>query len=104
MRLAERTLLAVRLAPRAPRQGALGGMAEGFSDETVRLRASRIPESSALETTERGMKSKEKLRLLVPGDARASAGDGVWVEEKLYRIVTVLRWSAHLELVCEAIE
>ena len=26
------------------------------------------------------------------------------VEEKLYRIVSVLRWSAHLELVCEAIE
>ena len=104
MRLAERTLLAVRLAPRAPRRGALGGMAEGFSDETVQLRASRIPESSTLEVAERGIKFREKLRLLVPGDVRATAGDGVWVEEKLYRIVSVLRWSAHLELICEAVE
>lgn len=103
MRLAERTRMRVELAPRACVAGALGGRAERFSEERTAVWAAVLPEAGALEGQERGAVSRERLRLLVPADAKAACGDGAWVQDRPYRIVSVQRWTAHLELICEEI-
>lgn len=103
MRLAERTLTMVQLAPRIRETGALGGIAEAFSAECIPLRAAILPEEGDLAAEMRGAVKREKLRLLVPADADAAPGDGVWVAQALYRITAVKRWAAHRELQCEAV-
>lgn len=104
MRLMECTRMEVGLAPRVLKKGSLGGVSEGFSEEITWMRASRIPESGSLIADVRGARYPERLRLIVPGDAQAIPGDGVWSEGKLYRILSAERWSAHVEWLCEAIE
>lgn len=104
MRLAECMQREVRLAQRMLAAGDLGGVTEGFSEETQALRASLIPMDGAFSAEERGVKCSKRLRLLVAGDVRAAAGDGVWVDGRLYRIVSTAEWSAHTEWICEAVE
>ena len=103
MRLAERTLVLVYLAPRMQISGELGGISEGFSDERLPVRASILPEESKLSPEEKGAKHREGLRLLVPVHAAAKVGDGVCIGGDMYRIAGVKRWAAHCELACEAI-
>ena len=103
MRLKERTLITVKHAPRITVSGELGGMAEGFSDQTVSLRASLLPEGGELAAAEKGVHTRARLKLLLPGDASAQAGDGVWVDGALWRILAVRRWAAHAEWICEAL-
>lgn len=103
MRLAERTRERVEFAQKVCESGALGGRAEGFSDARVRLWASVLPESGRTEALQRGVACRERLRLLVPADAKLACGDGAWVRGRAYRILSVQRWTAHLELECEAI-
>ena len=102
MRLAERTLVLVHLMPRLQETGALGGIAEGFSQQKTPLRAAILPEESKLSVEERGAVHRETLRLLVPANAGAKPGDGVCIGESMYRISAVKRWAAHWELICEA--
>lgn len=103
MRLCERTLAQAWLAKRIREEGELGGVAERFSDEKIPMRASLLPEEGTLAARERGAVRGEKLRLLVSSGIDAAAGDGVWVEDGLWRILSVQRWTAHAELVCERI-
>lgn len=103
MRLLEQTLVEVQLAPRMVRRDALGGMQEVFSEETATLRAGRLPAGGEMEIRAQGAVYPQRVRLLVPGDAKAAAGDGIRMEGKLWRILSVERWSAHMELVCEAV-
>lgn len=103
MRLAERTLTVVQLAPRVCEAGELGGIAECFSRNCIPLRAAILPEEGGLEAGERGAVNRERLRLLVPADAGAAVGDGIWIAQALYRIAEVKRWAAHRELLCEAV-
>ena len=103
MRLAERTRLKVELAQRVCEAGALGGRAERFSEARTQLWASVLPELGKTEALERGVVCRERLRLLVPADAKVACGDGAWVQGRLYRVLSVQRWTAHLELECEAI-
>ena len=103
MRLKESTLAVAYLAPRIAVRGKLGGMAEGFSDRRIALRASVLPDGGGLSTQERGAVNRERLRLLVPGDTAARCGDGIFFGNAMWRIVELQRWSAHTELVCEAV-
>lgn len=102
MRLKERTLREISIAPRIQRTGALGGRAEAFSGEVIPVRASVLPGNGGLFSGEKGLSSGEKLSLLVPADTRVQAGDGAWVEDALYIVSSVRRWTGHLELSCEA--
>ena len=104
MRLLEQTLVEVRLAPRVVRRDQLGGTAEAFSAQTVKLRAGRLPAGGEAEMRPQGAAYPRRMRLLVPGDTDAAAGDGIWMEESLWRILSVERWTAHVELICEAIQ
>ena len=103
MRLAERTRLRVELTTRNCAAGALGGRAEGFSGERTAVWASVLPESGRLEALQRGAAGRDRLRLLVPADARVACGDGAFVRDRMYRVTSVQRWTAHLELECEEI-
>ena len=103
MRLAERTLQMVYLVRRRNEPDPLGGMAEAFLDERIPLRASVLPDGGGLSTEERGAVNRARLLLLVPGDAKAKAGDGVWVQDVLWRIREVQAWTAHAQWMCEAI-
>jgi len=101
MRLKERTLVQVRIAPRIAAQGALGSVGEAFSEDVRCVRASLLPCGGELEADARGAKTGRRLRLMTARDVQVKAGDGVWVEDVLWRIVAAEKWSAHLELVCE---
>lgn len=103
MRLCERTLVQAELAPRMAVKGELGGLKEHFSDERIAFRASRLPAQGDLAVREKGAIAREEVRLLAAGDAPGKAGDGVWMEGRMYRILSVQRWTAHVELICEAI-
>ena len=102
MRLHERTLQTVRIAPRLHTTGALGGTSEAFSDVLTDVRASVLAEDGGLRQKERGLIDRAALRLLAPVDTAVSVGDGVYVGEALYVVRDVQRWTAHLELRCEA--
>lgn len=66
------------------------------------MRASILPEEGRLEADVRGLKSGERLRLLVPADTKVQVGDGVSMDGGMYLVLSVARWSAHLELECGA--
>jgi len=103
MRLCERTLIQAELAPRMDARGELGGLAERFSEERIAFRASRLPEGGGLDAGKRGAAARDEVRLLAAADVPAKAGDGVWMDGKMHRILCVQRWTAHVELICEAI-
>ena len=98
LRLLERTLRTVQVAPRAVTADALGGAAEGFSAQTLPVRASVIPSTGGLENRETGLREVRTMCLLMPLDAKVRVGDGVCIDEEtpLWRCVDVQRWSAHV--------
>lgn len=103
MRLLERTLVQLEIAPRIRKIGELGGRAEAFSKVRSAVRGSVLPEGGETETCERGMVARDRLRILVSADVVVSAGDAVVMQETYYRVLRVDRWAAHRELICEAI-
>ena len=103
MRLKESTLCTVWLCPRTDQTGALGGVQEAFSDVRIPLRASILPRDGEFSMQDRGAVHRERLRLLVCGDAGVQCGDGVWIRDRMWRICDVRRWFAHMELDCEAV-
>ena len=102
MRLKERELIDVQLAKRIAKAGALGSRPEAFSEEKIPFRASLLPESGNLQSTQAGLKSGAKIRLLTGDDLAVKPGDGVWAKGDFYIVETVNRWSAHQEILCGA--
>lgn len=98
MRLLERTLKTVRIAPRMVAQDALGGRVEEFSPETSEVRASVIPSTGGLENRESGLLQVRTMCLLMPVDAQVRPGDGICVDtvRPEWRCVDVQKWSAHV--------
>ena len=99
MRLKERQLLEVEIAPRACVKGALGSVTEGFG-EKVSVRASVLPQSGACSVQEGGLKSGKGLKIIIPKDIPVSEGDGVWLGGEMYTVSSVHAWRAHAELDC----
>ncbi len=106
MRLYERTLKWVEIAPRRAVAGSLGGVAEGFSDARRRVRASVIPSSGGLRNHATGLMQTQTMCLLMPLDAAIAAGDGVCVdaESPNWRCANVERWSGHVAAQLERIQ
>ena len=102
MRLHERTLRTIRILPRLHESGALGGRAEAFDETGVEVRASVLAEGGTIHQKEKGLADREALRLLVPADTVVAAGDAAAVDGRRYAVRCVERWTAHLELICEA--
>lgn len=105
MRLLERTLKWIEIAPRAAAKDALGGVAEGFSDEHRAVRASVIPSAGGIHDHAAGMIRTQSMCLLMPQDTQIDVGDGVCVESEKpnWRCVSVQRWSAHIAAQVERI-
>ena len=97
MRLLERTLMMIEIAPRAAAADGLGGVPEGFSAERLPVRASVIPFEGGFFRHESGAGLAESMCLLLPADARIEVGDGVCLDggAPKWRCVEVQRWSAH---------
>ena len=102
MRLLERTLQMVSIHARTPVAGAMGGRARVLSAEGTSVRASILPDGGDAETNARGDAHTDRVRLLVSGDTRVAAGDGVAMNDTMYIVRVINRWRAHLELICEA--
>lgn len=105
MRLFERTLKWVDIAPRAVFVDRLGGAVEGFSAAHKAVRASVIPSSGGLENRQSGVQEVQTMCLLLPLDAEIMPGDGVCVDAKTpnWRCVSIQRWTAHIAAQVERI-
>lgn len=105
MRLLERTLKRIHIAPHAVMTDALGGAAEGFSAVRRPVRSSVIPSTGGLVDRAAGVERVQTMCLLMPLDAGIEVGDGVCVEsaEPNWRCVSVQRWSAHIAAQVERI-
>lgn len=99
MRLYERTLRQVFIAPGLAQADALGAASRAFSEERVPVRASLIPAEGTLAEFMAGMATQKKCLALMPLDAPIAAGDGVCetaAGEPEWLCEDVRRWSAHL--------
>lgn len=103
MRLKERELAAVEIAPRVCVKGALGSVTAGFG-ERICVRASVLPDDQAFSAGEGGLKSGERLAVIVPKDIPVSEGDGLFMDGKAYKILSVRNWRAHRELTCARLQ
>lgn len=98
MRLLERTLRQVYIAPGIGQTDALGAVTRAFSDERVPVRVSLIPAEGALNRREAGLTADARCLALMPLDAPIVAGDGVCESargEPEWLCTEVRRWSAH---------
>ena len=109
MRLLKRTGCEISVFPREVTAGALGGVAEGFSTQSIRLwgnvgHVSNTLNSTAnaLVSTASGARTAQTLRLRFSGRAQIAVGDGVmlsgeteicWrcVEVSVYPFLTTAR-------------
>lgn len=100
MRLLERTLKEIQIAPAQAKEDGLGACVEGFSDERIAARASIIPERGEIQAHESGRSDGQALRLLTAKDTPIRVGDGVCLDgdDVLWRCTGVEAWSAHLSV------
>ena len=105
MRLLERTLRNIEIAPREVCIDALGGVMEAFSARRYPVRASVIPSTGKLADRTSGVERVQTMCLLMPKDARIDPGDGVCVDSAQpdWRCVCVQRWAAHVAAQVERI-
>ena len=99
MRLKERELVLIEIAPRVCVRGALGGVTEGFGEKTS-VRGSVLPEDKPFSIGKAGLKGGEAIRIIVPVDTPVSAGDGVFTGGEVYVVSSVRHWRAHIEMEC----
>ena len=99
MRLKERQLVTVEIAPRVCVKGPLGSVTEAFG-EKVSVRASVLPENRAYAQSDAGIRSGEAVKIIIPKDVTVSAGDGVFMDGAIYVVSSVQKWRAHIELEC----
>lgn len=93
----------IGIARRLDAPGGLGGRKESFSEEVIFVRGSVLPDGGSLSSGEKGLHSGRRLSLLLPADAGVKPGDGAWVNGGLYRVLSVRKWTAHVEIGCEAL-
>ena len=91
MRLVERTLKPVYIAPGLTQTDALGGVRRVFSAERVPARASLIPAEGAIERRESGLTAAGRCLALLPLDAPIAAGE---VMGTLMRNTKHILWPA----------
>ncbi len=105
MRFYERTLKMISIAPQMHVTDSLGGVAEGFSEETSSVRASVIPSTASLKNHATGRIESRTLCLLVPLDTAIEPGDGICVDDAApnWRCTSVEKWSAHKAVQAEKI-
>lgn len=105
MRLLERTLKWIEIAPREVAVDSLGGVSEDFSTVHHPVRASLIPSTGGMVDRAAGVERVQTMCLLMPLDAGIDAGDGVCVDSDKpnWRCVSVQRWSAHIAAQVERI-
>ena len=102
MRLVERTLARLEIAPRISKAGALGSRMQAFSDERIAVRGSILPLKGRLEAQRSGLCAIDRRRVLVPADTPVHPGDAVVIGGKCFTVGHIERWRGHLELDCEA--
>ena len=105
MRLLERTLKWIDIAPREVAVDGLGGGVEQFAADRRPVRASVIPSTGGLRDRQAGVEQVQTMCLLMPLDAGIAPGDGVCVDsqEPNWRCTNVQRWSAHVAAQVERI-
>ena len=105
MRLFERTLTRMEIAPHAEEQDALGGVRLSFSARRVPVRGSLQPDANALGYSSgnlrqeaQGLRTVQRLRALLPRDAEIAPGDGVCTDgapQPQWLVLSVENWTAH---------
>lgn len=100
MRLKQRELSEIRIAPRICALGALGSVREGFSDETTAVFAHVLPNGDAFDRMDGGLKDNDGVRILAQSDVSVQVGDGVIVQDTLYVVQSAKKWRAHIDLIC----
>ena len=98
MRLMERTLSWVEIAPRTIETDDTGGAVERFTAPRKKVRASVIPSTGGLKKHETGLRQVQTMCMLTPIDTDVSVGDGIFAENALWRCTEVRRWTAHLAI------
>ena len=102
MRLVERTLTQLEIAPRISQTGALGSRRQAFSDEHIAVRGSVLPLKGRMDVQRSGLKALDRRRVLVPADTPVHAGDALVIGGEYFTVVNIERWQGHKELDCEA--
>ena len=105
MRLLERTLKWIDIAPRSVAKDGMGGGVEDFSDERFAVRASVIPSTGGMRDRAAGIERVQTMCLLMPKDVRIDVGDGVCVDSEKpdWRCVGIQKWSEHVAAQVERI-
>ena len=93
MRLTQRGIQTVQIAPRVVAEDGT----EGFSEKLIPVRAKIVPAAGGLESHAAGVWNSAKLCLLMPAGCGIQAGDGLCLEgtEVQWRCVSVQEWFAH---------
>ena len=105
MRLYERTLVPMEIAPHAETADALGGVRLGFSARRIPVRGTLQPDANALgyragalKQEEQGLRVVQRMRALLPRDAEIAPGDGVCTDgaaQPQWLVLSVEDWTAH---------
>jgi len=104
MRLKERELRTLFIAPSVQIRDGLGGICRGFSQDRNPVRCAMIPQSNPLEDLESGLRTGEKYLMLLPKDGEIVPGDGVCERmdgDPEWLCTEVIPWSAHLAATLE---
>ena len=105
MRLYERTLVRLEIAPHAEQTDALGGVRLSFSPRRIPVRGSLQPDTntlnhaaSTLNFEAQGLRAAQTMRALLPRDAEIAPGDGVCTDgaaQPQWLVLSVEDWTAH---------
>ena len=105
MRLYERTLTELLIAPHAEQKDALGGVRLSFSARRIPVRGSLQPDAntlnhaaSSLNFEGHDLRAAQTLRALLPRDAQIAPGDGVCTDgaaQPQWLVLSVEDWTAH---------
>ena len=103
MRLLERTLQTVLIAPQKAKTDALGAAVERVTVARTALPAMQMASRAGLEDLATGRRRVQSMCLLMPPGAVVAPGDGLCIgEERVgWRCVDVQKWSAHLAVQAE---
>lgn len=104
MRLRERDLRTLFIAPSMEIRDDLGGVRRSFSTERNPVRCAMIPQGNPLETLESGARTNEKYLILLPSDGKIAPGDGVCESidgDPEWLCTEVIPWSDHLTATIE---